>query len=79
MSPLVPYLLIVTGLVVCTMAVRALRMVMASWHGRVGIAHSKPMGHVVWRPFDTFSVSLWCVLYALGGVALLAGLFVVGS
>ena len=78
MSPLVPSLLCFTGLLVCALSLRALRMVWASWRDRVAIAHTKPMGHVVWRGFDTFSVALWCVLYAVGGVVLAAGVFVLG-
>ena len=76
MSPLVGPLLLATGLVLCVTSVRALRMVMAHWNGRIAAAHSRPMGHVVWRSFDTFAVSLWCVVYAAGGLAVVAGLLV---
>ena len=74
MSPLVPPLLVATGLIVCATSVRALRMVMASWQHRIAVAATKRMGHVVWRRFDTFSVALWCVSYAVGAFAVLAGL-----
>ena len=74
MAPLTPSLLVMTGLVDCAVSIRALRMVMASWHSRVANARSKRMAHVVWRPFDTFSVALWCVLYLAGGVVISAGI-----
>ena len=73
------WLLAATGLLVCAISLRALRMVMAHWRGRIADAQTVRMAHVVWRPIDTFAVALWCVLYAAGGVVLSTGILLLGG
>lgn len=74
-SPAGASVLIAGGLTACLISIGALRLMTLYWRNRMGHAASRTMVHMVPSRIDVVGKVFWCVVYALGGLVVIWGIW----